>query len=339
MQLRAGNARRLVPAAFALATLTVAACGGGEGGTAVEAGGAGGGEPDAQSSATEASGFPQPGGRTLEEIAAEEAKEAELVVSPAGQVFHEGTNRLGFGVFTIGRESVPDAEVAIYAARPNKPAVGPFPATVEKLEPAAPFRSETTSTDPDAAEVVYRAEIELDGKGEWRLMALIEQEQGFGFSVIPSAVVGRFPEVPQEGEKAPIVHTPTADDVGGDLTQIDTRQPPSTLHDVDFAEVVGEKPAVLLFATPALCTSRVCGPVVDIIEQLKAERPDDASYIHMEIYKDNVVDNGLRPQVEAYHLPTEPWLFVVDPEGRVSTAIEGAFSAEELNAAIDEAAG
>jgi hypothetical protein len=187
--------------------------------------------------------------------------------------------------------------------------------------------------------VVYAAEVDLGSDGEWQLLALVrDSEGGLGATLMPSAVVGHFDDVPAEGEKAPAVHTPTADDVGGDLSKIDTRQPPSTMHDADLAKVLGKEPVVLLFATPALCTSRVCGPVVDIAEQVKNERPDDAAYIHMEIYEDNVVDKGVREQVAAYHLPSEPWLFVIDPDGVVSTAIEGPFSKEELEAALDEVA-
>jgi hypothetical protein len=308
--------------------------------TALLAAGCGGSDepeaPTGDQAAPDAAAFPQPDGRTLEQIAAEEGTEGELVVAPAGQVFHEGANRFGFGVFTVDREAVRDAEVAIYASRPNKPAVGPFPAAAETLEPSAAFRSESTATDPDAAEVVYRAEIELGSKGEWRLMALVRDGSSYAYTVVPSAVVDAFPEVPREGEKAPVVNTPTGEDVGGDLTKIDTRQPPSTMHEEDFADVVGSKPVVLLFATPALCASRVCGPVVDIAEEVKSERGDEAAFILQEIYADNVVDKGLRPQVKAYKLPSEPWLFVIDDQGRVSTAIEGAFSEGELNAALDE---
>ena len=107
------------------------------------------------------------------------------------------------------------------------------------------------------------------------------------------------------------------------------------MHDEDLADVAGKKPTVLLFATPALCQSRVCGPVVDVAEEVKAEYGDKAAFIHQEIYEDNSIDKGLRPQVEAYGLPTEPWLFVLDENGRVSTEIEGAFSADELRHALD----
>ena len=136
-----------------------------------------------------------------------------------------------------------------------------------------------------------------------------------------------------------MIHTPTITDVGGDYSAIDTRQPPSKeLHKVDFADVVGKKPIVLVFATPLLCQSRVCGPVVDIAEQVKDERRDDADFIHMEIYKDNTVDKGFRPQLLAYgSCRSEPWLFTIDKQGKIAARLEGAFSARELNAAIDAA--
>ena len=61
----------------------------------------------------------------------------------------------------------------------------------------------------------------------------------------------------------------------------------------------------------------------------------------MEIYDDNQPDaeqpdNNARSQVTDFGLQSEPWLFVIDSDGKVSTRIEGAFSAEELNAALDK---
>jgi hypothetical protein len=43
--------------------------------------------------------------------------------------------------------------------------------------------------------------------------------------------------------------------------------------------------------------------------------------------------------MRAYRLPSEPWLFVIDRDGKVSTAIEGAFSVAELEAAVRRVAG
>ena len=101
--------------------------------------------------------------------------------------------------------------------------------------------------------------------------------------------------------------------------------------------MVGKKPIVLVFATPRLCQSRVCGPVVDVAEQLKAEYGDQAEFIHMEIFRDNDLNKGFRPQVAAWRLPTEPWVFTIDKEGKVAARLEGAYSARELDDAIQKA--
>ena len=292
-------------------------------------------DDDAGSPAPEASAFPAVDGRSLEQIVADSAPADDLVVSPAGQVFTEGRNRLGFGVFTVARDQLTDAEVAIYAAPgPDGEAQGPFPARVESLETEPAFTAENTANDPDAAKAVYVSEMPLDEPGEWRMIALVERDGEFAAVQMPSAVVVRNDPVPDPGDRAPVVHTPTADDVPN-IQDIDTRIPPGTMHEDDLASVLGKEPVILLFATPALCQSRVCGPVVDIAEQVKRDRPDDAAYIHMEIYNDNLANKGLRPQVEAYNLPTEPWLFAIDCDGKVDSRIEGAFSAAELNQAID----
>jgi hypothetical protein len=314
--------------ALALATSALALFAAGCGGDDDSAG-------DAGSPAPEASAFPAVEGRSLEQIVADSAPADDLVVSPAGQVFTEGRNRLGFGVFTVARDQLTDADVAIYAAPgPDGEAQGPFPARVESLETEPAFTAENTANDPDAAKAVYVSEMPLDEPGEWRLIALVERDGEFAAVQMPSAVVVRNDPVPDPGDRAPVVHTPTADDVAN-IQDIDTRIPPGTMHEDDLASVLGKEPVILLFATPALCQSRVCGPVVDIAEQVKRDRPDDAAYIHMEIYNDNLANKGLRPQVEAYNLPTEPWLFAIDCDGRVDSRIEGAFSAAELNQAID----
>jgi hypothetical protein len=322
--LLARTAIRRALAAAPVALLLMAGCGGDDSSPSAAA------TPDP-------SDFPAADGKTFAELT-KGVDESDLVVLPSEQVFEPGENRYGFGVFTVEHSNVPDAQVALYAAKPNGEAVGPFPATAASLETKPAFQSVTTTTDPDAATSVYTAQVDLADKGEWRILAMIRDDDGtlsWTYSN-SSAVVGQFPDIPKEGDKAPLIHTPTADDVGGDLTKIDTRQPPDTMHDTDYADVIGKQPIVLLLATPALCMSRVCGPVVDIAEEVKSERPDDAAFIHMEIYKDNQISKGPNEQVQAFHLQSEPWLFVIGSDGKISTRIEGAFSADELNAALDK---
>jgi hypothetical protein len=216
---------------------------------------------------------------------------------------------------------------------------GPFPARFESLDVKAQFRSRGVEADPDAARSVYVTDIQVDRPGTYDMLGVVRLD---GRLVAAASAGGALKVVedsgvPEVGERAPRTSTPTEASVGGDVAQIDTRQPPSTMHEEDFAEVLGQKPAVLLFATPALCQSRVCGPVVDIAEQVKAEHGDDLAWIHMEIYNDNTAEKGFRPQIVEWRLPTEPWLFTVDRRGRIAARIEGAFSARELEQAVDAA--
>ncbi len=291
--------------------------------------------------APDAASFPATDGKTLEDLAADLAPGDDIVVSPAGQVFNKGSNRLGFGVFALDGEQITDAEVAIYVAPagegPGAKAQGPFPARVESLETEPAFTAETTASDPDSAKVVYVSDLKLDQPGEWRALAVVEHDDELAAVRMPSIVVQAKDPIPGPGDPAPKVHTPTADEVAN-VQEIDTRVPPSSLHDTDLADALGKEPVVLLFATPALCQSRVCGPVVDIAEQVKRDRPDDAAYIHMEIYEDNLANKGVREQVKAYDLPTEPWVFVIDCDGKIDSRMEGAFSVAELDAAVDRVA-
>ncbi len=299
------------------------------------------------------SDFPSAKGKTLSQVLKAANGPSDLVVSPAGLVYYKGKNRYTIGVFKRDHSQVTDADIALYFAKVPKvkgksstaekraelrardePAVGPFPARVETLQTQPAFRAKTTVDDPDAASVIYVTNVDFPSNGEWRIAALIKQGNEVKAALLPSASVGSYNGVPRVGQKAPLIHTPTPADVGGDLSKITTRIPPDTQNRVDYADVYGKEPIVLLFATPQFCQSRVCGPVVDVAEQLKQIYGDKAAFIHMEIYKDNDPSKGVRSQVRAFHLPSEPWLFAIDRSGRIEAVIEGAFGVEELTRVV-----
>jgi hypothetical protein len=309
------------------------------------------------------SDFPNANGKTLAEVVKTADAPASLVVSPAEMVFYKGQNRYSFGVFHVDRTPVSDAQVALYVARvPSTgekgaaedgnrskgavararrealegPAMGPFPAAIESIGTESAFRAQTTANDPDAPPVVYVTNLDFPSDGEWRIAALVKEGDELTATLLPSAVVGEFAKIPRVGQKAPLIHTPTAADVGGDLSKLTTRVPPDTQNRVDYADVLGKEPIVLLFATPQFCQSRVCGPVVDVAEQVKETSGDKAEFIHMEIYNDNDPNKSVRPQVRAFNLPSEPWLFVIDRQGTIRTAIEGAFGTEQLTGVVEE---
>jgi hypothetical protein len=205
------------------------------------------------------------------------------------------------------------------------------------------FQSRQTASDPDSAKSIYTAEIPFDKPGQYELLGVARMGGKLVAATTPTGGVVVKKEsgdpIPAVGTRPPRIHTPTEAEVGGDVASIDTRLPPSSMHDADFADVLGKKPVVLLFATPQLCQSRVCGPVVDVAEQVKASSGDDVEFIHMEVFRDNRIDKGIRPQMAAFNLQSEPWLFVFDRSGKVASRIEGAFSERELEQAISTATG
>jgi hypothetical protein len=285
--------------------------------------------------------FPSAAGKTLAQLR-QALPPGGLVLAPTGQDIEAGrTRRFGFGIFDREDRQIADASAAVYLAPAGGgEASGPFPARYESLEVSAQFQSAGVKADPDAARTVYVTELDFPRPGAYEVLgvARLDDRLVAATSAAGALSVIRDSSVPEVGERAPRTSTPTLADVGRDVEEIDTRVPPSTMHEEDFADVLGKKPAVLLFATPALCQSRVCGPVVDIAEQVKAERAeDDLAWVHMEIFNDNTFEKGYRPQVREWRLPSEPWLFTVDRDGRVAARIEGAFSAEELNQAVDAA--
>ena len=355
------GAARIVAASACLvaAASLIAGCGG----DSTSADGGTGSTESAQSRpAPPKSEFPAADGRSLKELIQDTDNRSELIITPAAQAFYAGENRYPFGVAERESGQVDDAEVALYYAKVpaptpgasaksggkgpavkaeeralQQPAVGPFPAAIESLATKPAFRADSTTGDPDAAKVVYSAQLDFPGDGEWRLAAVIREGDETSATLLPSVAVGEFSDVPRPGQEAPLIHTPTATDVGGDLSKITTRIPVDGLNKVDYADALGREPIVLLFATPQFCQSRVCGPVVDVAEQAKHEYGDKAAFIHMEIYNDNDPAKGTRPQVRAFRLPTEPWLFTIDRAGTISAAVEGAFGIEEMHRAVDEA--
>jgi len=323
--------RKIIAAAAALlAVAVVAGCGGSDNGT--------GSRSKAAPAATE---FPAPHGQSLEQVLLSASKGQQgPVVAPAAAMFSVGSNRFPFGVFTAGRDQITDAQVAIYATpgpSPKGAAIGPFPARIEDLTTKPAFRAKTTADDPSAAQVAYVSDVPLDKTGPWTFGALVRSGDTFQYSLLPSPhPVGQYP-APQVGQKAPVVNTPTVGQVSN-ISEIDTRVPPDDMHNDDLASVLGKKPVVLLFATPALCQSRVCGPVTDEAEQVKQEFGDRVAFIHQEVYNNNRIQDGPRPQMTAYGLQTEPWCFIIDRTGKVSSVLQGPFSVQELEAAVQKVA-
>lgn len=291
-------------------------------------------EQVARANEAEATAFPEAGGRTLQELA--NLTEPGPQVALASSVFTPGANRFAFGVIGADNALV-FAPTAVYVGRnAGAPAAGPFPARLDPLLVDAPYRSQASASTADIFSAIYGTELRLPGAGTYEVL-VVSQDGGrlIGAPTIIRATPGTA--IPAVGERPPPVSTETLASAGGDVASIDTREPTSGMHEVDLADTLGRRPVALIFATPALCRSRVCGPVVDVAVQLREEYGDRVEFIHQEVFVDNRLERGFRPPLEAYSLPSEPWLFTFDAEGRVAARLEGSFGLGEFRAAIEAA--
>jgi hypothetical protein len=143
--------------------------------------------------------------------------------------------------------------------------------------------------------------------------------------------------VPDVGDRAFPSHNPTLASVGGDASKITTKAPPDeSLLRYSIAEsIAARKPFVVTFATPKFCTSRTCGPTVDVVEAVaKRFDDDDVRFIHVEVYENNDPAEGYNRWMKEWKLPTEPWTFLVDARGKIVARFEGTVSVEELEDAV-----
>jgi len=311
------------------AVVALSACGGSDdGGTA---------PAPPQPSAATAADFPSAKGKTLKQLVAGLPMGAILNVSSfSGQGV--GRNRLAFVIVDRANKQIDVSEVAVYTAKPDGSELrGPFTARKESLDVDTRYRSQQTASDLASGDTFYVAEAVYGSRGPHVAVGLVRLD---GRLVVADPLmplpIGQRKGPPDVGERAIKVHTQTGADVGGDLTKLSTRvPPPREMLQTDFAEVMGKNPVVLVFATPALCKSRTCGPVVDIAEQVRGQSGKGVAFIQQEIYQDNDPGKPYRSQVLDWRLETEPWAFVIDRRGKVAARFEGVFSVGELARAVE----
>jgi hypothetical protein len=282
-----------------------------------------------------ASEFPAPQGKTLLGLANQVARQ-QIGVALSTSVAVPGPYRFAFGLIGSDNHFVYGPSAVYVAPSRSAPAQGPYPAPIDSMLVQPRFASTTVAQDPLAIKGIYETQVPLSKPGQWAALVLTHTPQGW-LAGVTQFVVRKSSNIPSVGQRPPRIHTPTAASVGGDLAKIDTRIPPDDMHRVDFASVIGARPVALLFATPALCQSRVCGPVTDIVLQLEHEFGSRMTFIHNEVYVDNNAAQGLRPQLLAFHLQTEPWLFTFDRAGRVAARLEGAFGIRQARQAVEAA--
>jgi hypothetical protein len=280
-----------------------------------------------------ASQFPSASGKSLRQLAQLATSNAAL--GAANGTFSPGTNRLAFALTNASQQFI-YAPTAVYiAANPAAPAKGPFLAPADPMTVAPQYRSQQNSA-PGGLRAIYSTNLPAPQPRTYDILSLTKTSSGLVGATGEIAVAKHWP-IPAVGQRPPAIPTDTLATVHGNVSLLTTRVPPEQMHSVSLDQVLGKQPVLLIVSTPELCHSRICGPVTDVAVQLQHQLGNRIVFIHQEVYVNNNPSQGLRPQLHALHLQTEPWVFAINKQGVVAARLEGAFGVNELRQAIEAA--
>jgi hypothetical protein len=264
--------------------------------------------------------------RTLRSLAEGPGLEVALVAGASD--FAPGKVRYPFLVVDKNGASVERPSARVWLARGlDQPPFEQQTAHLEHVGVSGDTRGDVSN--------LYVAHLKVPGPGTYWLLA--KPTGGRPIQGLGNLIVRRQTFSPAIGSRAFPSRTPTLGSVRGNASRATTRVPPDTdlLKYSIAGSLASHKPFVVVFATPKFCTSRTCGPVVDVVDAVRKQlKRSDTRFIHVEIYKNNDPTRGFNRWVREWRLPTEPWTFLVGRDGRIRAKFEGSVSTGELKEAV-----
>jgi hypothetical protein len=266
-------------------------------------------------------------GVTLDELW--RAPGEDVGITPGTFDHSPGLVRFSFLVLRNNGQPVYRPKARMWIARDRE--APPFARASARLEPVGvPGGYE----DDHGVTHLYVAHVRLDRPGTYWVLA--EPVGGLRIQALGNLEVEAEPDAPAVGSKAFPSRTPTLESAH-DVAALTTREPPDfELLRHSVADSIEErKPFVVTFATPKFCTSRTCGPVVDVVDAVRKRFAlTEVRFIHVEVYEGNDPALGPNRWFQEWRLANEPWTFLVGRDGRIKERFAGSFSVAELTAAV-----
>jgi hypothetical protein len=183
----------------------------------------------------------------------------------------------------------------------------------------------------DDNRVVYFVAATFDKAGPWGVVVQATLPDGSKAESNVGFLVHEKSDLPVPGQKAHASDNLTKADVT-DIKTIDSGDPPNDMHDVKIKDALANgRPLLIVFSTPAYCTSRFCGPVTEEMDILHDEYKDQVDFVHIEVWLD-FNSQKLNPTAAEWLQRSdgglsEPWVYLVGKDGVVYERWEGAASA------------
>jgi hypothetical protein len=263
-------------------------------------------------------------------FAAPSGRTAGVMVVPGTEDYAPGTIRVSF--LLLSSQGAPVYRKGVRASVARARGARPFASTTVSLEPIGVPGEPNELGDVTR---LYVAHLKVPTAGKY--VVLVEAPGKPTLRGVLPILVREHPQGPAVGSKAVASKTPTIASTHGKFSVLTTRVPPdkALLRYSVAGSLAAHKPFVVVFATPKFCTSRTCGPVVDVVDAVRKQfTKTPIRFIHVEVYEGNDPGKGYNRWFKQWHLPTEPWTFLVGPDGRIKARFEGSVSVRELAASV-----
>jgi len=146
---------------------------------------------------------------------------------------------------------------------------------------------------------------------------------------------------PMIGETVPASRQQVLRDVPDISVISSATQPDPAMHRQTVVEAIQSgKPTLVGISTPEFCHSRFCGPVLEqVMRPILARYGDGVNVLHVEPFEIDAARAGQLipiPMMREWNLTSEPWVFIIDEEGRLAAKFEGIVTEDEVAAVIED---
>lgn len=185
---------------------------------------------------------------------------------------------------------------------------------------------------------LYAAQTGFDKAGFWEVQATATVD-GKARTGKAAFAVNPTHSIPAPGDQALATETLTLTTPDVPRAAIDSRAGSGDIPDPDLhrttiaAALAAKRPVVVVFATPVYCTSRFCGPITDLVDELAHQYGDRADFVHVEIWRDflaKTINKSAADWIYRNDDLNEPWVFVIGADGRISARFDNVVTRGEL---------
>tara|TARA_B100000029_G_scaffold512724_1_gene610178 strand:- start:4143 stop:5048 length:906 start_codon:yes stop_codon:yes gene_type:complete len=183
---------------------------------------------------------------------------------------------------------------------------------------------------------LYVSTINFSKEGKWNLLVENKNNKPYEFQV------NKICKSIGIGETAPKSNTRTLNDTPIDKITTDY-EPVKDFYKISIDNaLLNQKPILILFSSPAFCTSPVCGPQIETMKFIHEKYGDLINIIHVDTYlnvqelKSDFSKRKINPVLKYWGIEEGQWTFLVDSNNLIVSKFENFVSEKEISLYLEK---